>query len=880
MPLEIHVVSHTHWDREWYRTAEVFRQRLVDLVDELIEKPPADGESFLLDGQAIVLEDYLAVRPAARDRIAALLRGGRLEAGPWYVLADELIPGGEALVRNLLLGRHTLASLGAASPPVLYCPDSFGHPAVLPELAQGFGLPLIILWRGYGGRRWPSGDVVRWAAPSGAQAIVFHLPPDGYELGSSLPAEPDAARARWQRIRETLAGRASVGVTMLQNGADHHARQRDLPEAVAQLTELAHQSGYRLRTGSLRGFAEALVARAEAQRPPIITGELRDSYGYTWTLQGTFGTRAAQKRANARAERALCHAEAWSALARITGGPSRVDQLRAGWKTLLEAHPHDTLCGTSVDDVAAAMDVRLRSALLQGEALATDAIHALLGHEASSARETKQETKDRIVIENGAPFARGGVVIIEQVEKLADEPVGPGSGNGPRIEEVAAADAAGRKTPKGAQLLSSAVARSRVEAARHYPDNDIVRASLVACYVPPQPGMGLTVFDALPAELARTSTVRATRDGFQCGGMEVKFDRTGVVSVTVGGETVAGLLRFEDLVDAGDLYTPSIRDVASEGRLLRQRVVHKGPLIGELQQDWAFVAADAKRGAPRATIRMALRVTADSPLVEVFVSGENHSASHRLRIGLSTGITTPTVVADAAFGRVERAPLIVPDEDRRMETPPATAPLHRYVSLFSRSRGATIHSDGLAEYEASADGTAWVTLVRAVGELSRNDLPERPGHAGWPESTPAAQSHGPFEARLAIHLHGPSSVSVIDAVERESARFLTPLRGFTLRSAITDVERAGGIELSGTALSLSAIKESEDGRAIVLRCVNLSDRDQHGTWTLTAAVHEAHLARLDETELAPLNVATEEGRCTIAFTAGPRAIVTILARSG
>src|SRR5690606_10152508 len=128
-PFRIFVVSHTHWDREWYHTAGRFRQRLVALVDELLNGAATARTPFLLDGQGIVLEDYLAVRPDAREELARLLREGALEAGPWYVLADELIPSGEALVRNLLAGRAVLRSLGATPPPVLYCPDSFGHPA-------------------------------------------------------------------------------------------------------------------------------------------------------------------------------------------------------------------------------------------------------------------------------------------------------------------------------------------------------------------------------------------------------------------------------------------------------------------------------------------------------------------------------------------------------------------------------------------------------------------------------------------------------------------------------------------------------------------------------------------------------------------------------
>src|SRR5688572_6309359 len=100
----VYVVAHTHWDREWYLPAGRFRQRLVALIDELLDT--ADPASpFLLDGQAVVLDDYTELRPERAEALGRALRDGAIEAGPWYVLADELIPSGEALVRNLLTGR-------------------------------------------------------------------------------------------------------------------------------------------------------------------------------------------------------------------------------------------------------------------------------------------------------------------------------------------------------------------------------------------------------------------------------------------------------------------------------------------------------------------------------------------------------------------------------------------------------------------------------------------------------------------------------------------------------------------------------------------------------------------------------------------------------
>jgi alpha-mannosidase len=272
--------------------------------------------------------------------------------------------------------------------------------------------------------------------------------------------------------------------------------------------------------------------------------------------------------------------------------------------------------------------------------------------------------------------------------------------------------------------------------------------------------------------------------------------------------------------------------------------------------------------------RIRLRVDAASPFVRVLVDGVNGATGHRLRVRFRTGMAAPRVIADAAFGPLERDTLDVPERERVIELPPPTAPLHRYVSLFDDGRGVTIYSDGLAEYEADRDGDVAVTLVRAVGELSRNDLPERPGHAGWPVPTPEAQMLGAFAGEFAVFPHGPASAATADLVERTADDVLLPLVGTTLRSAVSDYPPTRGLELEGQGITFSAAKESEDGRWLVLRCVNVTAEPTTAQWHLPFEPREAMLARLDET---PESSLTPAGR-TISFSATSRAVVTILAR--
>src|SRR5216117_3651802 len=104
--LIFHLIPHTHWDREWYLPRAALHARLVGIMDDLIERLQAHPgyRSFLLDGQTVLVEDYLRARPDREGDVRALVKTGRLQVGPWYVLADEQIPSGEGLVRNLLLG--------------------------------------------------------------------------------------------------------------------------------------------------------------------------------------------------------------------------------------------------------------------------------------------------------------------------------------------------------------------------------------------------------------------------------------------------------------------------------------------------------------------------------------------------------------------------------------------------------------------------------------------------------------------------------------------------------------------------------------------------------------------------------------------------------
>jgi alpha-mannosidase len=303
-------------------------------------------------------------------------------------------------------------------------------------------------------------------------------------------------------------------------------------------------------------------------------------------------------------------------------------------------------------------------------------------------------------------------------------------------------------------------------------------------------------------------------------------------------------------------------------------------LRGELRARYALEVPQlsARNGRSpklvRQPIDVALILDAASPLLRLRIRGVNRARDHRLRVVLATGIAGTTTLADAMFGPIAREPSEQPPGTETLERAAPTAPLARWVARFGTSHGVAVISDGLGEYEAMGDGSVAVTLVRAVGELSRNNLPERPGHAGWPTPTPAAQCIGPCRAEFGVIPHGSSRDEAIDSIERAADDLLLPLRGTTLRSALEVPDVVAGLTLEGAGLRFLACKPSADGQWTVLRCVNSTSRDATGTWRCGWPVREARRSRLDEQpgEVVPVH------NGGVAITAKPGEAVTVLLR--
>ena len=252
-----YVLSHTHWDREWYLSFQLFRMRLVDMLDTLIpylEQHP-EFPHFHLDGQTVCLEDYLEVRPDQAERLRHLIEAGRIAVGPWYVLPDLQCIGQESILRNLSRGLALAQRFGVGT-PVGYLPDIFSHPAQLPQIFAGYGFRAAVIWRGSSDDPEPPYEVL-WRAPDGTQLLTLRLPDDrGYLNAFPLADTPEAVSRQFEDwFRERLP-RSPSGQLLFMNGCDHQTPNYALPEFIRYFNET--HDDYELRQISLTQYLDEL----------------------------------------------------------------------------------------------------------------------------------------------------------------------------------------------------------------------------------------------------------------------------------------------------------------------------------------------------------------------------------------------------------------------------------------------------------------------------------------------------------------------------------------------------------------------------------------------------------------------------------------------
>lgn len=393
--LKLHVISHTHWDREWYQTFQNYRYRLVRVMDNLLDNMEADEEYrvFHLDGQTIVLEDYLEIRPENADRLAKLIRDGRLRIGPWYVMPDEFLVSGESLVRNLRMGHRISRKYGVEPMKNGYVTDIFGHNSQLPQILNGFDIHSATLYRGIGDYE---KDAFRWVSPDGSEVVAAKLEAErsysNFYFAVRWPYEedgfdPEDAVERMKVLVERARKMAASDMVLMMDGVDHGGMEPDLHKMLKLFEEKIPDIEF------VHAGIEEYFDQIRTESLDTIEGALYNT-GRRGTnnqlLKNVLSSMVHIKQANDRCETYLTTvSEPLNAFCEILSDrlksyrrddyslSPRRSYLDRAWKYLIMNHPHDSICGCSISDVHRDNEYRYRQAQQMAEISAGDCIRLL-----------------------------------------------------------------------------------------------------------------------------------------------------------------------------------------------------------------------------------------------------------------------------------------------------------------------------------------------------------------------------------------------------------------------------------------------------------------------------------------------------------------------
>ncbi|WHY77820.1 glycoside hydrolase family 38 C-terminal domain-containing protein [Neobacillus sp. WH10] len=729
---EVHILNHTHWDREWYETFEEFRYKLrngLRYVQDLLEK--GDLDNFFLDGQTIVLDDYQEiVSPPEYERLLSFIQQGKIEVGPWYLLADEFLVSGESILKNLEIGTTKAKSLGS-SHPVGYMPDTFGHISQMPQILKGYQIDSALIFRGAVSDRFEN----NWVGADGSKVFTFVLPLfEGYY---QTFLKHDTFIDETKKYLEGNAPYLSFGKALIMNGADHTFTSSDLKERLEQLK--GEFPGVEFKQSLMSDYVRAF----QGDEPEgYVTGEQRDP-SKVFILPGVYSTRTYLKDQNQ-----LCEDQAIGVMEALNvwtnGKTDSAEFIDYVWKLILQNQPHDSICGCSVDEVHNEMETRSQKVLSAIRQFSSDTLNSLFPFEfLNSAVENPY-----LYLVNNTP-----IVAVFPVSATIRIPVEQDLG-------------AIKLFYYGIEIQFDVLKREkREEFLRH-----ILAEPHYAEYV---------VYDVsftMPFEGAAIKTIRIERVNVETDtvkNLEASFIKNDFYHIQWNNSSlqITDLMKdkiyenqhqFISSLDAGDSYnySPPIDDMISKACITSVSDLIKGETFQSvtLHYEMKLPASlnDVRTGPSNQYVvnKFTTKVTLyrGNRLIYFKTKVKNVAKDQKLRVGFAVSEADHSY-SDTAFDLVKREILREKQWDMPKNKEAVMNQYPTYSSVMVNDHQ-LVHR-GLQEYEVDhfeAEDTAFLTMIRGVGWLSRRDLRTRGNGAGPGFETPGAQCLGTYEFEYGLVL--------------------------------------------------------------------------------------------------------------------------------
>jgi mannosylglycerate hydrolase len=886
---EIHIISNTHWDREWVYSSAETRLLLLDFMDNMLDLLDDQPEyhSFTMDSQTLCIQDYLELRPERREQIERHVQSGRLIIGPWCSLPEEYIVNGESLVRNLVVGHKVAEDLGKVS-KVGYTPFSYGQTSQIPQIYQGFGIDTIIFYRGIKTEK--SEFIFRGADGSellgmrfGALSrfsyffylfrmvaynmtrdealyewdrgtLPFKLAGDHHENAHFYICDSDTTGWHTENIE-------SGAKRLLRDESEHFSTKYiasmqgfDSSEPDSREVDLIKETqkylpNHKILQSDLGSFMDKLREEYEAGRlhPELIEGESRNpnSVGkWTHLFGDVISSRIRIKLMNNENEQNVQRrAEPWNALTQSMGADYPTSVLDECWDNIMKNHPHDTICGAGVDQMEKDMISRGEQVNIFSMGLYRRALQKIQLRIDNSDMDANEVG---LTVYNPSPFPRTEVVsaMIDLPDECEYEDYTIRDENGDVVELQDT-----EYYPWGTLVRNLRDVSLQLHAER-------VKLHFQAKDIPPFGYRTYTVKheeDVVWKSMGRmVSGVNQMENEF----LKVKINSDGTLKLTnkETGDEFDGLHYMEDSGENGHSWTHEAPDrdelITSHAAACHIAQVEDGPVLARYRVDYHMMVPvgldfeyhEAYTGqTPRAQMRLPRVSKRTAEKREMVVSSVFTLRKDAKVVEVETKVDNdcenhrlrvcfPTCI-DAKTSDSEAAFDVI--EREVIRTPDSqywgrinpVLPMHRFVSFSDGEKGLTFLNQGMREYEAMEDGDRTVALTLFRAFTFRQP-PILDRYDVYPEMK-LSQCPGEMKFKYNIHPHAGDWVEA--EVVREAEHINLPLEVAQVGPHAGDLPKSMSfLSIEPANLSMSAFKKAERSDNLILRLYNPTKDDISG----------------------------------------------------
>ncbi len=882
MKRKIHVIPHSHWDREWYFTTSRSKVYLMkDLGDVLntLENDP-EFKYFMVDAQGSLLDDYIKWRPQDKERISKLVNEGRLVIGPWYTQTDQLVISGESIVRNMYYGMKRCESFGKYM-NVGYVPDSFGQSGNMPQIYRQFGIEDTLFWRGV------SDDMVKhtdynWRGDDGSVVFTTQIP-FGYYIGGNIPEEPEENEEFWQKeCLEKAGGRSATRHIYFPNGFDQAPVRTNLPQLVKERNEKDPENEYVI------SCIEDYIKDVKSENPELeeVQGELVIAK-HMRIHKSIFSSRSDLKVMNTQIQNYVTNVmEPLLTISYNLGNEYPHEAVAEIWKLLFENAAHDSI-GSCISDTANE-DVYVRYKQARDIAVNLVELHSRL-----IATNVKNDADMTFTAINTLPQKRKDTVIVKTYVPGGKFAIIDEKGNDVDYTIIKSRDLTD-------YVLSQTI---MLDPSRKFYVPDQVLEVTMAIKANDVPALGYVQYSIDTQKDSHKET--ADKKVLENKYYTIEVEENGSLTIVDKANNVTyknqGILVENG--DDGDSfnYSPPRKDMEVFSNESKCTVKISGSDIydqAEIHFDMVVPADLDERAEGKVSVTMLVDMTValrkDSKVIDFNVKVDNKGLSHRLCVLFDSQIVSAFNYADQQFGLIKRPNYYekemklymesmnnktekkagiqelanwANDQSTWQEPPISIEPTQSYVSLTDGKTGIAVIPQGVREYEVLDDSKIRLTLFRTYGFMGKENLIYRPGRASGERiiETPAAQLLKEMEFNFGFTSYaGDINDSDIDTLAKQYntnlevytyAEFLNGRLIFSQREIEGQNAKIHSLFETEGNLVVSAVKKAEEDDGYIIRLYNGKDhKDLDDKIKFNFDIKEAYYTNLKEEKTEEIKV--------------------------